>query len=185
MEEHVCPWWLGYLLASPLRKLIQNPLTILSDHVSEGMTALDVGSAMGYFSIPMARLVGSTGKVICVDLQEKMIASLKKRIGKAGLVDRMETRVCSRDSLGIDDLTDTIDFALAFALVHEVPDKQGLFQQVCRALKPGKLFMIAEPAGHVSPGAFAKTIALATDNGFETAVTLEVKRSHACLLKKT
>ena len=73
MAEHVCPWWLGYFLASPLRKLMQNPDTILSGHISEGMTALDVGSAMGFFSIPMARLVGASGKVICVDLGGKSI----------------------------------------------------------------------------------------------------------------
>ncbi len=119
MAHGVCPWWLGYLLASPLRKLIQNPDEILSPYVQEGMTVLDVGSAMGYFSIPMARLVGPAGKVICVDLQEKMIASLKKRVSKAGLTDRVETRVCDNDSLKTENLATSVDFALAFALVHE------------------------------------------------------------------
>ena len=184
MAHRVCPWWLGYFLASPLRTLVQNPDQILSPYVQEGMTALDVGSAMGYFSIPMAKLVGPSGKVICVDLQEKMIASLKKRIAKAGLTDRVETRVCENDSLKIENLANTIDFALAFALVHEVPNKQKLFNQICQTLKPGKLLMISEPAGHVPRKDFDQTIGIAMENGFELSDDLTIKRSHTCLLKK-
>ena len=66
-EEHVCPVWVGYLLASPVRKLIQNPKKLLSPYVEEGMTVLDAGCAMGFFSLPMARMVGPNGKVICGD----------------------------------------------------------------------------------------------------------------------
>ena len=79
MAEHVCPVWVGYLLASPLRKIFQNPDKILSAYVKEGMKVLDIGCAMGFFSLPMARMVGSGGKVICVDIQPNMLSSLKKR----------------------------------------------------------------------------------------------------------
>ena len=79
MAHSVCPWWLGYLLASPIRKLIQDPDRILSPYVKPGMVALDVGSAMGFFTLPLARIVGSTGHVIAIDLQEKMIKSLRRR----------------------------------------------------------------------------------------------------------
>jgi ubiquinone/menaquinone biosynthesis C-methylase UbiE len=184
MAEHICPWWLGYFLASPLRKLIQDPVSILSPYVREGMTVLDVGSAMGFFSLPLAKLVGPNGKVICVDLQEKMIASLKKRITKAGFSQRMETRVCSKDSLKIEDLADSVDFSLAFALVHEVPDQQVLFRQIGQVLKPGHCLLVAEPSGHVSREAFDRTIALATENGFETDGAVSIRRSHASLLRK-
>ncbi len=96
----------------------------------------------------------------------------------------METRVCKTDSLGIENLANTIDFALAFALVHEVPDKQRLFSQICQALKPEKLLMISEPAGHVPRKDFDQTVAIATENGFEISDNLTFKRSHSCLLKK-
>ncbi|QTA78393.1 SAM-dependent methyltransferase [Desulfonema limicola] len=92
MSKRVCPIWIGYLLLNPIRKLYQNPEKILSPYVSEGMTVLDMGCAMGYFSIPLARLVGTDGKVICADIQEKMLKSLEKRAAKAGLSDRIETR---------------------------------------------------------------------------------------------
>jgi len=73
MAERTCPVWVGYLLASPVRKLFENPKKILGEYIKEGMTVLDLGCAMGFFSIPAARMVGPNGKIICVDVQEKMI----------------------------------------------------------------------------------------------------------------
>jgi len=55
---------------------------MLLPYVKTGMTILDVGCAMGFFSLPMAKMVGSTGRVICVDLQEKMIKTLNKKLQK-------------------------------------------------------------------------------------------------------
>jgi len=59
MAEKVCPVWVGYLLASPIRKLFQNPPKILSPYVENGMKVLDIGCVMGFFSLPLARMVGS------------------------------------------------------------------------------------------------------------------------------
>ena len=68
-DHHVCPWWIGYLIASHLRKLGENPDTILGPLVEPGMTVVDVGCAMGFFSLPLARMVGESGRVLCVDVQ--------------------------------------------------------------------------------------------------------------------
>ena len=70
MAKRVCPVWIGYLLASPIRKLFQNPKKILYHYVKEGMMVLDIGCAMGFFSLPLSEMVGSKGKVICVDVQK-------------------------------------------------------------------------------------------------------------------
>lgn len=161
MHAHVCPWWAGNLLASPGRRLLQNPEKILRPHVSAGMRALDLGPGMGFFSLPMARLVGEPGRVFCVDLQEPMIAGLKRRAARAGLAARIEGRVCSATSLRIDDLAGTLDFALAFAMVHEVPDPDRLFAEIRAALKPGGRLLVCEPVGHVTNDAFAATVACA------------------------
>jgi ubiquinone/menaquinone biosynthesis C-methylase UbiE len=184
MAQRVCPVWIGYLLASPIRKLLEHPEKILGDLIRPGMTVLDVGCAMGFFSLAMAKMVGSKGKIIAVDIQLKMIESLKRRALKAGLSDRIETRVCAENSLSIDDLIDRIDFALAFYVVHEVPDVQSFFKQIHRALKPNAKLYIAEPRGHVSADDFKTTVDMARDNGFEILEYPERRRARAALLFK-
>ncbi|MBN2519238.1 MAG: hypothetical protein JXB17_01935, partial [Bacteroidales bacterium] len=76
-KKHLCPVWVGYFLINPLRKLFQSPNKILGPYIMPGMKMIDFGSAMGYFSIPMAKTAGKTGKVYCLDIQQKMLEKLK------------------------------------------------------------------------------------------------------------
>jgi ubiquinone/menaquinone biosynthesis C-methylase UbiE len=183
-HRHICPWWIGYLLISPLRRLGQHPNKILSPYIKEGTIAADVGCGMGFFSLDMAKLVGDNGKVICVDLQEKMIASLMKRAAKAGLQNRIDQRVCSKNSLHLEDVENEIDFALAFAIVHEVPDAQSFFQQIYSALRPNGLLLFSEPKGHVSEINFQKSIDIAASAGFNPSESIDIRRSRSIVLKK-
>ncbi|MBP1636751.1 MAG: Methyltransferase type 11, partial [Acidobacteria bacterium] len=112
---------LGYVLASPIRRLIEPPERLLASVVKPGMTVVEPGCGMGYFSLPLARLVGLPGKVVCVDLQERMIGGLLRRARRAGLADRIVARVCSADDLGLAAFSGSADLALAIHMVHEVP----------------------------------------------------------------
>ena len=103
MSHRVCPWWLGYFLVSPLRRLWQSPRRILSPHVSAGMTVIEPGCGMGFFTLELARLVGPRGKVIAIDLQSRMLAGLRRRAARAGLAERIEGRLVENASLGIED----------------------------------------------------------------------------------
>ena len=184
MAGHLCPVWVGYLLASPLRKLFHSPKKILGPHVTEGMTVLDIGCAMGFFSLPLAQMVGESGKVICVDVQESMLKSLQKRARRAGLSDRIQTRLCDHDSLGLDGIRDQVDLALAFAVVHEVSDAKGLFSEMHQAIKPQGRFIVAEPKGHVSESRFEATVSLAEGSGFSVVSRLRIASDRAVLLEK-
>ncbi len=184
MAEHVCPVWLGYFLASPFRRLFQNPWKILEPYVQKDMKVLDVGPGMGFFSLPLAQLVGPKGKVIGVDFQEKMLQSLERRARKAGLGDRIETRLCRQDSLNLNGLEGVVDFGLAFAVVHEVPDKERLFSEISRTLKATGRLLVVEPKMHVSRAVFGATVSIAEQNGFRAAATPQVSLSLAVLLSK-
>ncbi len=184
MADHVCPWWLGYLLASPVRKWLQDPDRILEPYVKPGMNTLDVGCAMGFFTLPMARLVGESGHVVAVDLQEKMLNSLRRRAGRAGLIDRLEFRQCLSSSLGIDDLAGKIDFALAFAVIHEMPEASAAFASIAQALRPGGKLLLAEPSGHVTEGAFATTLSTAQKFGLTVIERPSIRRSLAAVLTR-
>lgn len=184
MAHIICPWWLGYFLVSPIRKWRQDPFKLLINYVKPCLTALDIGSGMGYFTIPLARMVGETGKVIAVDLQPKMISSLIRRAQKAGVDNRIETRICPNNSLGIDDLSGKVDFALTFAVLHEFPSIPQALAQVAKTLKPGGILYIAEPIGHVEKPAFEKTIAAAKNCGLELVESPQVWKSHTAVMKK-
>lgn len=185
MSHRVCPWWIGYLLLSPIRRWLYKPETILSPYVHEGMTVLEPGPGMGFFTVPLARLVGASGRVVAIDLQPKMIQALKRRAEKTNVLDRVHARVNSADTLGIDDLTGKVDFTLAFAMVHELPDAARFFAEVSRASKPGAHLLLAEPKGHVDDAKFAAELAAAAASHLQLKARPEIRRSHAALLVKT
>jgi len=184
MAANVCPFWVGYLLRSPVRRLWHNPDKILGPYICEDMKVLDIGSAMGFFSLPMAKMVGPEGRVICIDVQEKMLKSLLKRAQRVGLQERIETRLCSTNSFCLEDIEEEIDFALAFAVVHEVPDCSLFFSQVSRTLRPAGKMLLAEPKVCVSGNAFEKTISAAKAKNLEITATPHIRSTRAVLLKK-
>jgi SAM-dependent methyltransferase len=183
MAERVCPWWLGYLLASPMRRWLEDPSHILAPYIHEGMIVLEPGPGMGFFTLELARRVGPSGRVIAVDIQPKMIAGLKRRLAKAGLGERVDVRLGSGESMGVADLAGTVDFTLAFAVVHEWPSADGFFDQVAQASKPGARLLFAEPRGHVKSARFEAELEAAAKEGFKVAEQVSVRRSHAAVLR--
>jgi len=160
------------------------PETILEPYLKKGQTVLDIGSAMGFFTLPMARLVGGEGKVIAVDLQEKMLRSLRRRAEKAGLSERIETRLCPGSTLGIDDLAGKVDFALMVAVLHEMPDIKPPLSEVFNALKPHGFLLIAEPTGHVTQEKFGEETSIIKGCGFNIIQTPVIKRSYSIIAQK-
>ena len=177
-NDHVCPWWLAFTFDNPLRKLAQAPQTILGDLLKPGDTALDIGCGMGYFTIGMAQLVGENGRVVAVDLQQEMLAGVQKRALKYGLAARVRLHQAAPETLG---LSDPVDFALAFWMVHEVPNKAHFLREVKALLKPGGRFLLVEPKIHVGGKAFWATVALAEKTGFIPVEARKVTISRAML----
>lgn len=184
MAHRVCPWWIGYLLASPLRRLFYNPADILKPYVAPRMKVLEPGPGMGFFTLELAREVGPEGRVVAVDIQPKMLGSLRRRAERAGLADRIETRLAAADSLGLKDLAGGVDFVLAFAVVHEFPNAGRFFGETAAALKPGGRMLFAEPAGHVSDADFDAELQAASRAGLGVESRPEISRSHAAVLRK-
>lgn len=181
--SHVCPWWIGYVLAHPLRRFYHDPAVILGPFVRPGMTVLEIGPGMGYFSLPLAGLVGPGGRVVCADVQERMLRVLRTRAEQRGLLDRIETRVCRNDGLGVEDLNGRVDFVLAFAVVHEIPDAPAFFRQVREAIGPGAKVLFAEPKAHVSAKAFARSVEAAEQAGLRVTASPDVPRCRTVVLE--
>jgi SAM-dependent methyltransferase len=182
--HRVCPWWLGYLLASPVRRIFQQPAQVLAGHVRPGMTVLEPGPGMGFFTLELARLAGGSGRVIAIDIQPRMLDVLRRRAAKAGVLDRVDARLAAPDSLGLADLEGVVDFTLAFAMVHELPSAGGFFREVAAASKSGARLLLVEPAGHVTVSLFEAELQAAREAGFEPVGSPSVGRSRAALLEK-
>ena len=179
--SHVCPWWGGYFIDNPLRRLLHKPEKILGPHVQPGMTAMDFGCGMGFFAIPMARLVGDHGRVLAVDLQPQMLDVLRQRATKAGVAARVNTHRCETDALGV---TEPVDFALAFYAAHEVPDLHKLLHEVHGCLRPRGSFLLVEPVGHVTKRRFQEMLELAHHAGLPVRKRPRIRLSHAALLQR-
>jgi ubiquinone/menaquinone biosynthesis C-methylase UbiE len=166
-RTQVCPIELAGYLDTSIRRWIQDPRKILSPFVAPGMTALDVGCGPGFFSIELARLVGPHGKVIAADLQPGMLKKLASRVEGTELSGRTQLVKCDSSRLNV---TNPVDFALAFYVVHEVPNKPRLFQELANILvENGKVLLVEPKLLHVTRRQFCETVNYASLVGFQCA----------------
>ena len=180
-KKIVCPWQLAPLIDNRLRPLVHNPQKIFAPYVAKGMTVLDVGCGAGFASLGLAELVGEEGLVIAADLQSKMLGIVKEKAMREGLSNRIRLHLCSPDCIGVRE---ELDFAVAFFMVHEVPDVRAFLEEIFTLLKTGGRFFITEPKIHVGFRAFQKIIREAQAIGFEIGETPSVLFGQTVLLVK-
>jgi len=182
MGDHICPWWFAFTFDNRLRHFFHNPEKMLGSYVSKGMTVLDVGCGMGFFSIGLAKLVCDKGCVIAADVQPKMLEAMQKRSEKKGLSNIIQLHKSEPNRLGVDT---PVDFVLAFWMVHEVPNPRLFFQQIRECLKSNGRILIAEPKFHVSSKRFQKIAALAQESGLNFCETPSIKFSRSVVFKNS
>jgi len=184
MPKHrVCPWWIGYFLISPVRRWFDDSVETVVSYAREGMTVLEPGPGMGYFTLELARRVGPAGRVVAVDIQSKMLEKLKRRAEKAGLAGRIDARLAQPDSMCLEDLAGLVDLTIAVAVVHEIDKPARFFRELVRALKPGGRLLVVEPKGHVAEAEFKAELDAATRAGLTLVERPVFRRNHAALLK--
>ena len=179
-NNRVCPVERAGSLDNSIRRWLQDPQKILRPYIEEGMTVLDIGCGPGFFTIDMARLVGESGQVIAVDLQEGMLQKLRAKIQGAELGKRIRLHKSEKDRIG---LSEKVDFALSFYVVHEFPKQDEFFKELILLLKPQGLVLVVEPPLHVSKSAFEETIQMARAAGFAPLEGPKIFLSKSMLLR--
>jgi len=169
---------------NPLRRLLEDPFKLLGPFVARGMRVLEPGCGMGFFTLPLARMVGAAGLVVAVDIQPRMLQILGRRAARAKLLERIQLRAASEEGLGVADLAGSMDLVAALHVVHEVPSQGRFFEEIWLALRPGGRLILLEPKGHVSQREFDQTLETAGRVGLVVEPARMRTRGRSALLLK-
>ena len=178
------PWWLGYVFLNPLRRLWDSPRKVLAPIVRDGDTVLELGPAMGWFTLDLARMVGPRGRVVAAEVQRKMLDVLERRAARAGLSRIVEPRLTLPDDPCVNDLQESVDFVLLYHVIHEVDNAPRVLGRIAASVRPGGKVLLSEPQGHVSKELFAHEIRLAREAGLEVVERPRIFKSRSVLLAK-
>ena len=136
------PEFLANLIDNPLRRKFQPPRDMPIRHgIEPGMTVLEVGPGNGRYTVETARRVGSTGRLITIDIEPKMIERVLQRAQAEGIAN-LEAKVANVYNLPFED--GTFDAIYMITVISEIPEPERAMQEFYRLLSPSGTLAFSE-----------------------------------------
>jgi len=119
----------------PERDAWQQPEQVLDWlGIAPGSTVADIGAGTGYFSVHLARRVGTAGKVWAVDVEPNLVEYMQTRFAEAGLPQAV-ARLTTPDDPGLPE--GEVDLVLICDTWHHIDDRIDYLGRLAQALAPG------------------------------------------------
>lgn len=110
-----------------------------------GEVVLDIGCGAGFDTLLAARQVGSSGRVIAVDMTPAMLEKTSAGAAALGLRN-VDVRQGYAEDLPAD--SESIDVVISNGVINLCPDKMAVMKEVYRVLRPGGRFQIGDIVVH-------------------------------------
>jgi ubiquinone/menaquinone biosynthesis C-methylase UbiE len=150
-----CPVWLSGMvdMENPFSRQHHAKVIVKQLELRAGMKVLDAGCGPGRITIPTAKVVGSTGKVVALDLQPGMLIRARKKAAMASLqhvIEFQQATLGTDDDMGSSLLArhekELFDRALMVCVLGEIPENRRLvaMKEIFNVLKPAGILSITE-----------------------------------------